>query len=309
MGELRIRPMKPSDRDAVAELICISTNYWFEMKGNPPVFPDGPESTEVYFDVYEKLDPGQSFVAENASTGRLMGSVFLHPRPTHVSLGIMNVHPSYFRKGVARTLLKEGTNLADRLGLPLRLVSSGRNLDSFSLYNRVGFVPRYLYQGMFLTVPEEGLELSAMGEENVREATLDDLSAMTAIEMDVAGIQRENDLRHFITNTDGFWHVSIYENAQKEIEGFLTSSAHPGCNMIGPGVARNGMQCAAMLLSELKRHPGRSPGFLLPTDCEELIGACYSWGAKNFEIALGQVRGEWRPMRGVSIPTFLPETA
>jgi predicted N-acetyltransferase YhbS len=309
MTELRIRPMKQSDRDEVAELICVSTNYWFETKGNPPVFPDGPESTTVYFDVYEALDPGQSFVAENATTGRLMGSVFLHPRQTHVSLGIMNVHPNHFRKGVASALLKSGTALADRENAPLRLVSSGRNLDSFSLYNRVGFVPRYLYQGMFLTVPEEGLALSVPGEDQVREATLADVEAMTALEMEVAGIRREKDLRYFIENTDGFWHVSIFENAAGKVEGFLTSSAHAGCNMIGPGAAKDGPQAAAMLLTELKRHKGRSPGYLLPCEYEELIQTCYAWGAKNFEIALGQVRGAWRPMQGVSIPTFLPETA
>jgi predicted N-acetyltransferase YhbS len=142
MTNMHIRPMQAADRSEVAELICVSTNYWFEMRGKPPVFPDGPESTEVYFDVYEALDHGYNLVAEDSRTGRLMGSVFLHPRPTHVSLGIMNVHPDYFGKGVASAMLRSGTELADRKSKPMRLVSSGRNLDSFSLYTRVGFIPR-----------------------------------------------------------------------------------------------------------------------------------------------------------------------
>ena len=40
-------------------------------------------------------------------TGRLMGSSFCRIRPTHVSLGIMNVHLNYFKLGVARNRLKE----------------------------------------------------------------------------------------------------------------------------------------------------------------------------------------------------------
>ena len=65
----------------------------------------------------------------------------------------------------------------------------------------------------------------------------------------------------------------------------------------------------ALLLAEMKQHPGRAPGFLIPVEYEELVQQCYGWGARNFEISLGQVRGKWQPMAGVTMPTFLPETA
>jgi len=47
--------------------------------------------------------------------------------------------------------------VAEGLDKPIRLVSSAFNLDSFSLYTRVGFVPRCVYQDIELTVPEEGI--------------------------------------------------------------------------------------------------------------------------------------------------------
>lgn len=306
---MQIRPMQAADRSEVAELICVSTNFWFEKRGNPPVFPDGPESTGVFFDVYEALDPGCGVVAEDPKTGRLTGSVFLHPRSTHVSLGIMNVHPNHFGRGVAGALLQRGTQLADRESKPLRLVSSGRNLDSFSLYTRAGFVPRYVYQGMYLDVPETGLALDVTGRRNVREARAEDVDELAALERGIAGIQRDKDLRYLIGNPEGFWHVSVYENDRGALEGFLASSAHPGCNMIGPGAANTSQQAAAMLIAELKRHPGRQPGFLIPAERDDLVRECYGWGARNFEISLGQVRGEWQPPNGVTMPTFLPETA
>ena len=36
------------------------------------------------------------------------------------------------------------------------LISSAMNLDSFSLYNRVGFRPRMVFQDTLLSVPETG---------------------------------------------------------------------------------------------------------------------------------------------------------
>ena len=102
----------------------------------PPIFTGDPAGTELFCSVYEALDPGCCLVAENTRTGRLAGSCFYHPRPTHVSLGIMNVHPNYFGQGVARRLLQAIIEIAAQQNKPLRLVSSAMNLNSFSLYTR-----------------------------------------------------------------------------------------------------------------------------------------------------------------------------
>jgi len=100
MAEYCLRAMEPRDRNEVAELICVSTNYWYQKNRGTPIFSRGPEATEIFFDVYQALDPGCGVVAENPRNGRLMGSCFYHPREHHVSLGIMNVHPNYFGRGV-----------------------------------------------------------------------------------------------------------------------------------------------------------------------------------------------------------------
>ena len=151
MEPMRLRPMEPKDRTEVAELICVSINYWYQLHGMPKIFAGGPDATTIFFDVYESLDPGCGAVAQNERTGRLMGSCFFHPREHHVSLGIMNVHPNYFGQGVARALLEHIIDYTEAHGYPaLRLTQSALNLDSFSLYTRAGFVPRYAYQDMLL---------------------------------------------------------------------------------------------------------------------------------------------------------------
>src|SRR5687767_15218740 len=136
----RLRRMEQADWPQVAELICTSTNTWYERSGKPRVF-ESSSATIAFCEIYEALDPGCCVVAEDAPAKRLAGSCFYHPRPTHWSLGIMNAHPNHFGRGVARELLRFITDRADEAGLPVRLVSSAMNLDSFSLYNRAGFVP------------------------------------------------------------------------------------------------------------------------------------------------------------------------
>src|SRR5262245_28522841 len=106
MQDMLLRAMTRDDRSEVAELIYSSINYWYETRGREFRFVGGPAVTEVFYDVYNALEPGCTVVAQNPRTGRLMGSCFYHPRKHHVSLGIMNVHPNYFGLQVGRALLQ-----------------------------------------------------------------------------------------------------------------------------------------------------------------------------------------------------------
>ncbi len=308
MSTLQHRPMVPGDRSEVAELICLSTNYWYQAHGFPRIFSGGPDSTVLFFDVYSALPGSFGVVAEDLATGRLAGSCFYHIRPTHVSLGIMNVHPNCFGRGVARGLLEYVIDIANQGGKPLRLVSSAMNLDSYSLYTRAGFVPRAVYQDMILPVPESGLDRQVPGNAIIREGRQDDVPRMAELELAVSHIRRDDDYRHFLENPEGIWHVSIRDGAAGEIDGFLVSCSHAGCNMLGPGVMRDQETAAALILAELDRHRGRSPVFLVPVAQSDLVRQAYSWGARNCEMHFSQVLGEFTPLEGVYMPTFMPET-
>lgn len=310
MSPMRLRAMERGDRAEVADLICVSTNFWYQRVGRPAVFSRGPEATALFFDVYQALDPGCGVVAENTQTGRLMGSCFFHPRSRHVSLGIMNVHPNYFGHGVAVALLRHITDYADRNGYPaVRLVQSALNLDSYSLYTRAGFVPRLAYQDMFVRVPESGFPHRTADQNRVRPATAADVPAMVALEEEVAGIGREKDYRYFLANADGLWQTLVYEGRQGRLDGFLVSLKHSGFNMIGPGVMRAEAEAAALIASSLDRYRGGVPLFLVPVERAELVWQMYAWGARNCELHFCQVRGQFRPFQGITVPTFLPESA
>jgi hypothetical protein len=178
---------------------------------------------------------------------------------------------------------------------------------------------------VFVQVPDEGLGRQVTGAERVREATADDVPAIGRLEQELVGIRREKDFQYCIENRDGFWHASVYEDQRGRLEGFMLSSAHPGCNMIGPGLARTEEQAAALVLAELDRHHGRRPVMLVPVDCGGLVRQVYAWGGRNCEMHLSQIRGgtgilpvhpppDWPaasaigPPGGVHMPTFLPES-
>jgi GNAT superfamily N-acetyltransferase len=305
----RLRSATPADRDTVARLIHASTNGWYEAHGRGKVFPGPWIDCEAIFDLYEALDPGCCVVAEDAGSGDLLGSCFWHPRATHVSLGIMNAHPGAFGRGVARALLEFVVARAGERGLPLRLVSSAQNLDSFSLYNRRGFVPIAVLQDVAIAVPAGGLGPLPPECARVRTASARDLDAMVALERDVLGIERGADFAHLLAAGPPVWSARVLDGAGS-MRGFLFASDCPASAMLGPGCARDAAAAVALVAAELDaRWRGRRSVVLAPSANPELLAWLYRNGGRNVELHLLQVRGAAAPIRGVVLPTFLPETA
>jgi GNAT superfamily N-acetyltransferase len=300
--------MEASDKNEGAELICVSHNTWTRLHALPAPFGGGPKSTELFFDVCEALDGSHGVVAENSRTTRMAGLSFYHVRPTHVSVGMMSVHPNYFQRGVGKALLKYITDIADLQNKPVRLVSSALNLDSFSLYTRAGFIPQRTYQDILIDVPEEGFAIPATESENTRGGTASDISGIVRLEYESCGIQRENDYRHLIENRDGFWHVSVIEGEAGSLDGFMVSCGHPDIRMMGPGVARTQEQALSLILAELNVYRGYTVLLLVPVDGDRIVHSLYQLGGRNIELHLFQVRGTYNSIKGVFMPTYILET-
>ena len=306
---LKYRSMRTDEWQKVAELIHDSTNSWYIASGKEPIFKGPPTDALLFCEVYEDLDPGCCLIAECEETGRIAGSCFYHPRNTHVSLGIMNVSPDFFGQGIARSLLTKIIQIADEQSLPVRLVSSAQNLDSFSLYTRQGFSPIQAFQDMYLEVPEDGFDNEISGEFEIRNAQLNDVEEMMCLEKRLSGIERAKDFEYFIENKRNIWNTVVCRDPTGTLLGFLGSVDHPASQMIGPGVAETEKVTLCMLAKLLDRFRGKCPVFLLPVTAKEAVQTAYSWGARNCEIHFSQCRGESQPSKGVSMPTFMPETS
>jgi len=305
-----LRPLTDDDRNAYSHMLHRAFNTWYGARGWPSdYFGCTPEQAGIFLDIYGDISPGRSVAAFDPGSGEIMGACFYHPREHHVSLGIMSVSPDYFRRGVGRAMVNHIVDFTESNQYPaLRLVGSAINMDSFSLYNRSGFVPRGSYHDMVIAVPAEGLAVDYPLRKQVRDATLADLDAMAALEMEVSGISRVSDYRYAIENRRGVLHAQVFENSDGSLEGFMISIQCHALNMLGPCVARSEKVTLALLLQATEHFRGQVPLFVIPMDKRELVETLYAWGARNVETHLFQVRGKFQPFNGVSLPSFLPET-
>src|SRR5687768_16331198 len=118
---MRLRSLAKNDWDALASLIHASLSAWYRANLNSDRF--GPEAApfRVFPELYEALDPGYRLVVEDEVSGRLAGSVFYHPRETHWAVGIVNTHPDFGGRGVAKQLMQAVIPRAQAEGKPVRL--------------------------------------------------------------------------------------------------------------------------------------------------------------------------------------------
>lgn len=299
------------DHEAAARLIHQSLVHWYESKLNQGArFGDRHEPFMLFPEVYAALDPGEALAARDLSNGELLGVCFVHPRDTHIAVGIVATSPNAAGRGIARTMMELVAERARIANLPLRLVSSLMSLDSFSLYNRIGFVPHIIYQDMLLAVPDQGMTTPAPnGIERVRLARSDEAARIADFEFSLQGIRREKDFAFFLSNKVGDWKVWVSEDAQENINGVLVASHHPSYGMIGPGIVRDEASSTALLWQALHARRGTTAVFLVPSTASTLIKTLYSWGARNVELHVAQIIGKIPKTQGLTFPTFLPESA
>jgi GNAT superfamily N-acetyltransferase len=310
---MRLAHLQPNQWDEVAQLVHSSLDFWYRKNLNSDRFGTEWEPFRVFTEIYEALDPGCCLIALNEDE-KIIGSAFYHPRETHIGIGVVTTHPSAGQRGIAKAMLQEIIHLSG--GKPLRLVSSAMNLDSFSLYTKLGFVPHATFQDLTLTIPESGLPdaptlmQSHVGQapSHVRPATPVDAAAMAELEFRLNGIRRQQDYNFFLQNNGNHWRSLIVER-NGAIIGFLNACTHPASCLLGPGVSEDAATMCQLVHSLLDLHfRGRSVIWLAPVNCPQLVQQAYNWGARNIELHLASTRGHQPTLTGITIPTFMPES-
>ena len=291
-----------------AALIHASTNAWYLKNTGRVAFSCEPSGCRLFPDTYDALDSGQCISVTDDTTGQLVGTCYLHPRETHIGVGIVNTAPDVAAGGVASMMLREACRLADTQGLPLRLVSSASNMDSYSLYHRQGFVARQVFQDMLLSVPEDSTTLSdGIDTHGVRPATSIDVEAIAALERELTGSYRPRDWEHFIA-TDHF-HVLVDVASDGSIIGALNVTNHTANCTLGPAHSRSEASICKLLAAALPLVAGRTALVLVSPAATDVTSLLYTWKARNADIHLLQVRGAYTAPTGVQLMTFLPESA
>lgn len=299
--------LTPEQSDEAARLIHTSLAGWYGRSLNQPDrFGSAWEPFRIFPEVYEALDSGCTVTARDPVTQQLLGVCFYHPRPSHVSVGIVVSHPASGGRGVARTMLEEVLALADASNLPVRLVSSLMNLDSFSLYTRLGFVPGTVFQD--LQFPPGVLPPLMPAQGTIRKLEETDVPAMVKLEESMTGIRRERDFAFFARNEQQIWNTLVLTGPDGILRGFLGSLSQRGTQMLGPGLMQTQDDALALISAQLHHHAPGNPVILVPARAADLVASLYRAGARNVELHAAQVRGTGREPDGIVIPTFLPES-
>ncbi len=304
---LLVGRLSSGESDEAAALIHVSLDSWYRRHLNQPGrFGLEWPPFRIFPEVYGELDAGCAVTARDAASGQLLGICFYHPRPTHVSVGIVATHPSAGGRGVARAMLEEVFALADGQALPVRLVSSLMNLDSFSLYTRLGFVPGTVFQD--LQFPPGVLPVMPPFAGSIRPAEASDVEAMAALEASLTGLDRSLDFGFFVRNKPGRWHTLVLLGPDGGLRGYLGSIHSGGTQMLGPGLMLEEGDALALITAQLHHHAPGNPVFLVPAKASGMVEALYRAGARNVELHVAQVRGGGREPGGIVLPTFLPES-
>jgi GNAT superfamily N-acetyltransferase len=310
-SKIQLASLTPADHDSIARLVHRALVHWYESRlGQGARFGDSPDPFMLFPEVYWALDPGEGVAARDEQTQELLGVCFSHERETHVAVGIVATAPEAAGRGVARRMMESVLERARVVGKPVRLVSSLLNLDSFSLYTRLGCVPGTIFQDMLLAVPENGMTTPApRGSERVREAMPHEAARIADFEHSLQGIRREKDFEFFMRNEVGSWRVLVHDREDGTLGGFMAMSTHPSFSMVGPGVSADEEIAAALLWRALDGLRGRTMVFLVPSVAAGLVRTAYGWGARNVELHVAQSTAPASGVRGIVFPTFMPETA
>lgn len=311
MSDLRLSPLRLEDHAQAASIIHRALVAYYETHLNQGYrFGSQAEPFEIFPNLYEALDPGESIAAYDSTTQQLLGVCFVHERETHFSLGIVATDPTIAQTGIARQMVSAAIQRADEANKPLRLVSSLMTLSSFSLYTKLGFVPQQIFQDLLFTIPEDGLTVAEPAQtRSVREATTTDVSRLADYEFELTGIRREKDFQFFLYPKVGAWKVWIKEDSAGKIEGFLVVSLNETVPIMGPGAVNDTQSALALLFVAMNDLKGKTYVLLAPADAPELIQHLYAWGGKNIELHVSQYRGSGEFKKRIVFPTFLPESA
>ena len=110
--------------------------------------------------------PELALVAEHES-GRLIGQIVLYETPVHTTSGDVTqlllspicVHPGYFRRGIARAMMRAAFGRARRMGYKLVFLCGDP-----AFYGKFGFIPTYLAQIYHRNDPEHHATWSMVKE-------------------------------------------------------------------------------------------------------------------------------------------------
>jgi len=137
---VKLRQERPCDYSEIYELVKTAFATVSDSDGTEPDYLNELRGKDTFI-------PELSLVAEH-DDGTLIGQIVLYETAittlqgelTELLLSPISVHPDYFRRGIARTMVEEALSLARGMGFKAVFLCGDP-----AIYERLGFVPSYQY--------------------------------------------------------------------------------------------------------------------------------------------------------------------
>ena len=128
---LRLRRATDDDARAITDLVAAAYEHYRPLIGRTPL----PMLTDYTVTVREH----EVWVLE--ADGFLAGVLDVEPKPDHLWLDNVAVHPSAQRRGLGRRLLAQAEAIARQRGLAeIRLLTNERYVENIGMYLRHGYI-------------------------------------------------------------------------------------------------------------------------------------------------------------------------
>jgi predicted N-acetyltransferase YhbS len=292
----KVRSIVLEDAPIVGEIMTVAFNDVFQRHGFPPPFPSveaGRQLTALYA-VYSET---QGFVAER--NGRIVGSAFLNVRGDKAGIGPVTVDPRAQGSGAGRALmhrlLEESRHCSS-----VRLTQDAFNNVSFSLYSKLGFVPRDVLAALAAEDPQPQPVPDAG---KVRPVTAADLDEVAALDTRVTGLARRGDLGLLL----GLGSHLVCQRGDR-IVGYLCRVPLEGVDYLGPAAAEEPDDLKGLLYHAAQIPGPRAARIGLYASQPELVHYAMESGYTVFSLGTYMVRGDWEPPNGVCAIAQFPET-
>jgi len=287
--------MTAADVPAVGQVIAVAVNDVCHRHGFPSPWPR-PETAERMTGFYVSYPEARGFVAEE--NGRLVGSGFAHVRADKASIGPVTVAPEAQGSGAGRAIMERLLE-ETRECSSVRLIQDAFNNVSFSLYSKLGFVPREVVARFVAESPRPKAPESSLV---VRDMTTADLDSVAALDERKTGMRRRPDFALLLSL--GSQLVCERDGC---LTGFLCRVPADGECMLGPGAAETIDDLRALLCAAVRVPGPARVRFWVTARQDELVRYAFDAGFLISSLSTYMVKGEWQPPPGPHFMAMFPE--
>jgi GNAT superfamily N-acetyltransferase len=287
----------PEQAEAVGVMMYESFRDIAERHNFEPTFRT-PEFAQVIVRLLAQSEGYESFLL--VEEGQPLACNFGDERDEVVGVGPVAVAVGQQGGGLGRRVMEALLERAEQGGFTsVRLIQSAYNMQSFSLYHKLGFEVKDALASLHGRPPDDETPTDL-----VREYTPDDLDACDALHRDVLGVGRRHDIEYMAN-----FAPPVVVERDGRVAGYLTR--FPGDEVfVTHGVARDEQALRDLIIGTSRAVPGELR-LTLPTGQPETLRwamgngrtATRRGGFRLMELGTYMVRGDYQPPMGAWIPS------